>query len=256
MSEMEGKVALVTGASSGIGRATALAFAAEGARVALAARREAELEQLASEITTGGGEATCVRTDVSIAADVRRMVAHTVEAFGRLDFAVNNAGIEGEFQGISEFSEELWDRVLDINLKGTFLCLKYEAEAMLKGGNGGAIVNVGSVNSFLGFGGGAAYVASKHGQIGLTTSVSAELAPQGIRVNIVCPGIIDTPMHQRLRQVIGDEIYDSIVGGGVHLGRKGKAEEIADTIVYLCSDRASYITGTTLTPDGGFTLTI
>ena len=179
-----------------------------------------------------------------------------VEAFGRLDFAINNAGIEGEFQGITEFSEELWDRVLDINLKGTFLCLKYESAAMLEGGHGGAIVNVGSVNSFLGFGGGAAYTASKHGQIGLTTSASAELASQGIRVNIVCPGIIDTPMHQRARAIIGDEIYEALLQGRVHLKRKGLPEEIAETIVWLCSDQASYVTGTTLTPDGGFTMTI
>ena len=167
-----------------------------------------------------------------------------------------HAGIEGEFEGIAEFSEELWDRVLDINLKGTFLCLKYEAAAMLEGGHGGAIVNVGSVNSFLGFGGGAAYTASKHGQIGLTTSASAELAPQGIRVNIVCPGIIDTPMHHRARAIIGDEIYEALLQGRVHLKRKGLPEEIANSIVWLCSDQASYVTGTTLTPDGGFTMTI
>jgi NAD(P)-dependent dehydrogenase (short-subunit alcohol dehydrogenase family) len=256
MSDMSRKVALVTGASSGIGRSTALAFAARGARVALAARREDELAGLAAEIDAKGGEATFIRTDVSVAEDVKRMVEHTVEAFGRLDFAINNAGIEGEFQGITEFSEELWDRVLDINLKGTFLCLKYEAAAMLEGGHGGAIVNVGSVNSFLGFGGGAAYTASKHGQIGLTTSASAELASQGIRVNIVCPGITDTPMHQRARAIIGDEIYEALLEGRVHLKRKGLPEEIAETIVWLCSDQASYVTGTTLTPDGGFAMTI
>ena len=256
MSSMKGKVALVTGASSGIGRATALAFAAGGARVALAARRENELATLAAEIEAMGGEATCVRTDVSVAGDVERMVSHTIERFGRLDFAVNNAGIEGELQGIAEFSEDMWDRVLDINLKGTFLCLKYEARSMLAGAHGGAIVNVGSVNSFLGFGGGAAYVASKHAQVGLTTSVSAELAPQGIRVNIVCPGIIDTPMHQRLREIVGDELYESIIQGRVHQKRKGLPEEIAKVIVFLCSDEASYITGTTVTPDGGFTMTL
>lgn len=256
MSDMSGKVALVTGASSGIGRSTVLAFAARGARVALAARREDELAGLAAEIEADGGEATFIRTDVSVAEDVKRMVEHTVEAFGRLDFAINNAGIEGEIQGITEFSEEQWDQVLDINLKGTFLCLKYEATAMLEGGHGGAIVNVGSVNSFLGFGGGAAYTASKHGQIGLTTSASAELASQGIRVNIVCPGITDTPMHHRARAIIGDEIYEALLQGRVHLKRKGLPEEIAETIVWLCSDQASYVTGTTLTPDGGFTMTI
>lgn len=256
MSRMNGKVALITGASSGIGRATALAFAARNAKVVLAARREDELAALAAKIEAEGGEATYLRTDVSVASDVKRMVDHTVEKFGRLDFGVNNAGIEGEFQGITEFSEELWDRVLSTNLKGTFLCLKYEAQSMLEGGHGGAIVNVGSVNSFLGFGGGAAYAASKHAQVGLTTSVSAELAPQGIRVNIVCPGIIDTPMHHRVREMVGDELFDNVLQGRVHQKRKGRPEEIAEVIVFLCSDEASYITGTTVTPDGGFTMTI
>jgi NAD(P)-dependent dehydrogenase (short-subunit alcohol dehydrogenase family) len=169
---------------------------------------------------------------------------------------VNNAGIEGEFIGITDLPEEVWDRVLDTNLKGTFLCMQEEARAMLEGGRGGAIVNIGSVNSFLGFPTGSAYVASKHGQIGLTTSVSAELAPQGIRVNLVCPGIIDTPMHHRVRDLLGDEIYDEVVLPKVHLQRAGRPEEIASTIVFLCSDEASYITGTTVTPDGGLTLTI
>ncbi len=256
MSDMNGKVALITGASSGIGRATAEAFAAQGAKVVLAARREEELAALASEIEARGGAASFVMTDVAVAKDVERMVAHTIETFGRLDYAVNNAGIEGRFAGIADLPEEEWDRVLDTNLKGTFLCLQHEARAMLAGGRGGAIVNVGSVNSFLGFAHGSAYVASKHGQMGLTTSVSAELAPQGIRVNLVCPGFIDTPMHRRARGLLGNEIYDDVLLPRVHTRRAGRPEEIARSIVFLCSDDASYITGTTLTPDGGFTLTI
>ena len=256
MQDMSGKVALITGASSGIGRATAETFAERGAMVVLAARREYELAGVAAEIEADGAEVSYIVTDVSHATDVERMVDYAIETFGRLDYAVNNAGIEGEFPSIAEMSEEQWDRVLDINLKGTFFCLKHEARAMLAFGHGGAIVNVGSVNSFLGFPGGGAYVASKHGLVGLTTSASAELAPQGIRVNIVCPGIIDTPMHQRLRKDIGDAIYDDVVLPKVHARRAGRPEEIAASIVFLCSDEASYITGTTLTPDGGFTLTM
>jgi NAD(P)-dependent dehydrogenase (short-subunit alcohol dehydrogenase family) len=256
MQDMQDKVALITGASSGIGRATAEVFAERGAKVVLAARREDELATLAGEIQARGGEASFVVTDVAIAKDVERMVAHAIETFGRLDYAVNNAGIEGQFAGIAEMPEQEWDRVLGINLKGTFLCLQQEARVMLAGGHGGAIVNVGSVNSFLGFSGGAAYATSKHGLIGMTTSVSAELASQGIRVNLVCPGIVDTPMHQRLRQDIGDAIYDDVVLPMVHSQRAGHPEEIARSIAFLCSEEASYITGTTLTPDGGFTLTI
>jgi len=256
MSDMRGKVALVTGASSGIGRATGEAFAARGATVVLAARREVELAALAKEIEARGGKASFVVTDVAIAKDVERMVAHTIEKFGRLDYAVNNAGIEGKLAAITELPEQEWDRVLDANLKGTFLCLQHEARAMLAGGYGGAIVNIGSINSFLGFPTGSAYVASKHGLIGLTSSVSAELAPQGIRVNLVCPGIIDTPMHHRGRAQLGDALYDNVLSQRVHLRRAGRPEEIAETIVFLCSDAASYITGTTLTPDGGFTLTV
>jgi NAD(P)-dependent dehydrogenase (short-subunit alcohol dehydrogenase family) len=253
---MNGKVALITGASSGIGRATGEAFVARGAKVVLAARREHELATLTTEIEAQGGKASFVVTDVAIAKDVERMVAHAIETFGRLDYAVNNAGIEGKLAGITDLPEQDWDRVLDTNLKGTFLCLKYEALAMLAGGHGGAIVNVGSVNSFLGFPGGSAYVASKHGQVGLTTSVSAELAPQGIRVNLVCPGFIDTPMHHRLRGIVGDDLYDKVLIPRVHTRRAGRPDEIAQTIVFMCSDEASYISGTTLTPDGGFTLTI
>ena len=255
MSAMNDRVALITGASSGIGRATAEAFAAKGASVVLAARRQDELTSLVTEIEARGGKATAIKTDVSVAKDVERMVAHAIEAFGRLDYAVNNAGIEGQWARITDLAEDDWDRVLDINLKGTFLCLKYEARAMLDGGHGGAIVNIGSVNSFIGFPTGSAYVSSKHGLIGLTTSVSAELAPQGIRVNLVCPGFIDTPMHHRARGIVGDELYDKVLLPSVHLRRAGRPDEIARSIVFLCSDEASYITGTTLTPDGGFTLT-
>jgi len=256
MPDMNDRVALITGASSGIGRATALAFAANGAKVVVAARREEELAALVAEIEGQGGVASFVKTDVSVSKDVERMVTHTVETYGRLDYAVNNAGIEGQLAGITDLPEEEWDRVLDINLKGTFLCLKHESRAMLDRGNGGAIVNVGSVNSFLGFATGSAYVTSKHGLIGLTTSVSAELMPQGIRVNLVCPGFVDTPMHQRIRGLLGDAIYDDVLLPTVHAQRAGRPEEIAASIVFLCSDDASYITGTTLTPDGGYTLTV
>lgn len=253
---MNDRVALVTGASSGIGRATAEAFASKGAKVVLAARRQDELASLVTEIEAHGGKATAITTDVSKAEDVELMVAHAIETFGRLDYAVNNAGIEGTLAGITDLAEDDWDRVLDINLKGIFLCMKYEAKAILASGHGGAIVNVGSVNSFLGFPTGSAYVASKHGMVGLTTSVSAELAPHGIRVNIVCPGFVDTPMHHRARGLLGDELYDKVLLPNVHLRRAGRPEEIARSIVFLCSDEASYITGTTLTPDGGYTLTV
>jgi len=256
MSDMKDKVALITGASSGIGRATAEVFAARGAKVVLAARREDELTSLTNEIESRGGKATFIVTDVAIAMDVERRVAHAIETFGQLDYAVNNAGIEGKIAPITDLPEQEWDRVLGTNLKGTFLCLQYEARAMLAGGRGGSIVNVGSVNSFLGFPTGSAYVASKHGQVGLTTSASAELAPHGIRVNIVCPGFIDTPMHHRGRAKLGDEIFDNVMIPRVHLRRAGRPDEIAQTIVFLCSDEASYISGTTLTPDGGFTLTV
>ncbi|MFV1988713.1 MAG: SDR family NAD(P)-dependent oxidoreductase [Gemmatimonadota bacterium] len=256
MSSMNGKVALITGASSGIGRATARAFAAEGASVVLAARREDLLAELAAEIEGDGGQATHVVTDVSVGSDVEAVVDHALSTFGRLDFGINNAGTEGDLLPVTEMTEQQWDTVLDANLKGAFLCMKYEARAMLAGGHGGAIVNVGSINSFLGFGGGTAYAASKHGLVGLTSSASAELASQGIRVNIVCPGLIDTPMHHRLRGVVGDEMVDGILQGNVHQQRAGRPEEIAGPILFLCSDASSYITGATLTPDGGFLTTI
>jgi NAD(P)-dependent dehydrogenase (short-subunit alcohol dehydrogenase family) len=252
---MKDKVALITGASSGIGWSTAKAFAERGSKVVLAARRETELSQLATEIQQVGGQATYIPTDVSSSEQVQKMVDHTINTFGRLDYAINNAGIEGQFAPIFDLPDDQWEKVMDINLKGTFYCMKYQAKAMLANGNGGSIVNVGSVNSFLGFAGGSAYATSKHGMVGMTSSVSAELASQGIRVNIVCPGFIVTPMHHRVRDVVGDEMFEEYIGK-VHQQRAGQPEEIASTILFLCSDDASYITGTTLTPDGGFTTTI
>jgi NAD(P)-dependent dehydrogenase (short-subunit alcohol dehydrogenase family) len=252
---MNDKVALIMGASSGIGWATGEAFASRGAKVVLAARREKELADLTRRIQDQGGQASFVVADVAIAKEVEKAVSHAVESFGRLDYAVNNAGYPGPVSGITDFPEEQWDQVLAVNLKGPYLCMQYEARAMLAGGRGGAIVNVGSINSFLGFPGFPAYCASKHGLIGLTSSVSAELAPRGIRVNLVCPGIIDTPMHRRGRALFGDAVYDNLLATRVHLRRAGRPEEIARTIVFLCSEDASYITGTTLTPDGGFVLT-
>ena len=255
-SRFNAKVALVTGSAGGIGRATAAAFAAAGARVIVTDLQTAAGQETVRQIRESGGEATFVQSNVAKADEVEALVAAAVQRYGRLDYAVNNAGIEGKFAGITDLPEQEWDRVLETNLKGTFLCLKYEARAMLAGGHGGAIVNVGSVNSFLGFPTGSAYVSSKHGQIGLTTSVSAELAPQGIRVNLVCPGFIDTPMHHRARGIVGDDLYDKGLIPRVHTRRAGRPEEIAQTIVFLCSAEASYISGTTLTPDGGFTMTI
>jgi NAD(P)-dependent dehydrogenase (short-subunit alcohol dehydrogenase family) len=256
MSNMTSKVVLITGASSGIGRATAEAFAARGANVVVAARRKKELDSLVKDIEALGGRASAIQTDVSDAKSAEQMVAHTIEVYGSLDHAINCAGIEGNFGGVTDLLEEDWDQVIDINLKGTFLCMKYEARAMLKSGKGGSIVNIGSVNSFLGFPTGSAYVTSKHGLIGLTSSVSAELAPKGIRVNLLCPGLIDTPMHRRLRGIVGDDLYDKGIIPTIHLQRAGRPEEIAKTIMFLCSDESSYISGSTILADGGLTLTM
>ena len=256
MSHLKGKVVLITGASSGIGKATAVAFAEKGANIVVAARRKEELDTLVSSIEAKGGKASAIKTDVSNAKSVEEMVTHTIKVFGRLDYAINSAGIEGTFGSVIDLPEEDWDNVININLKGTFLCMKYQAKAMLKTGSGGAIVNIGSVNSFLGFPNGSAYVTSKHGLIGLTSTASAELAPQGIRVNLLCPGITQTPMHDRARAMLGDDIYDKGVLPTVHLQRAGRPEEIANAILFLCSDASSYISGSTLTVDGGLTLTM
>jgi NAD(P)-dependent dehydrogenase (short-subunit alcohol dehydrogenase family) len=248
----DGKVALVTGASSGIGRATAKLFAERGAKVVVAARRAERLDGLVGEIGASGGAASAIATDVSRANEVEAMVRHAIDTFGRLDACVNNAGIEGrEIAPIQEMSEEAWTEVMDVNVKGNFLCLKYEARAMIEAGNGGAIVNVGSVNSFVGFGGGAAYSTSKAAQICLSSSAAADLAPHGIRVNLLAPGFVDTDMHQRIRGIVTDEGMDGMIAGMVPLQRAGEGHEMARTILWLCSDEASYVNATTITADGG-----
>ena len=256
MKPFENKVAIVTGASSGIGAATAALLAERGAAVVLAARRENQIAALARDIREKGWKASHIRTDVADAKDVERMVAHAIDAHGRLDIAVNNAGTGETVTPLVDMEDKDWDEVIDTNLRGNFLCLKHEARSMLAAGNGGAIINVGSVNSFLGCAAFAHYCASKSAQIGLTTSASAELAPQGIRVNLICPGIIDTPLHRRARTRFGDAVYDEMIERRLHLKRAGEPIEIARAIAFLVSDEASFITGTTLTADGGFHLTL
>jgi NAD(P)-dependent dehydrogenase (short-subunit alcohol dehydrogenase family) len=250
-----GKVAIVTGASSGIGEATARLLAQRGATVLLAARREEAIAALAGDITSAGGKASYIRTDVSDAGEVAAMVAHAVQTHGRLDIAVNNAGIGTQVHAILDLPDDYWDRVQATNLKGNFLCIKHQARAMLAAGNGGAIINVGSVNTFLGCPGAAAYCASKAGQLALTTCASAELAVQGIRVNLVCPGVTDTPMHHQIKANLGADAFEGMKAQ-THQRRIGDPAEIARAIAFLASDEASFITGTTLTADGGFHLTL
>lgn len=253
--QFNGKVAIITGASSGIGLATAQLLASRGATVVLAARREDEIAGHAEAIRAAGGKASHICTNVADAGDVERMVAHAKAIQGRLDIAVNNAGTGAEVHSILDLPDDYWDRVLATNLRGNFLCVKHQARAMLAAGNGGSIINVGSVNTFLGCPGAAAYCASKAGQLALTTSASAELATQGIRVNLVCPGVTDTPLHHEIKGNLGPEAFEGMKAQ-THQRRIGEPIEIARAIAFLASDEASFITGTTLTADGGFHLTL
>ena len=247
--ELRSKVAIVTGGTSGIGRNAAVLFAKAGAKVVVAGRREVEGKETIDLIRTAGGEGLFVKTDVSRAADVRALVQKTVENFGRLDIAFNNAGIEGSWSPIAEQSEEDWDSTIDINLKGVWLCLKYEIQQMLKQDGGGAIVNMASVAGFIGSAGAATYCASKHGVMALTKSAALETARSGIRVNVVCPAVIETPMGERLWGAPEAKKFAL----GLHpIGRFGRPEEIAAAVVWMCSDGASFMTGQSLVLDGGF----
>jgi NAD(P)-dependent dehydrogenase (short-subunit alcohol dehydrogenase family) len=247
--ELPGKVALVTGGTSGIGRETAILFAKAGAKVVVAGRREAEGEETIELIGAAGSDSLFVKTDVSKASEVEALIKKAVEKFGRLDIAFNNAGIEGTWVPIVRQSEEDWDQIIAINLKGVWLCLKYEIKQLLKQGTGGVIVNMGSVTGLIGSVGAAAYSASKHGVIGLTKSAALENAKSGIRVNAVCPGFTETPMADRIFRV--PQIHKHVLS--CHpIGRLGKPVEIAEAVVWMCSDRASFMTGQSLVLDGGY----
>jgi NAD(P)-dependent dehydrogenase (short-subunit alcohol dehydrogenase family) len=247
--DLEGKIALVTGGTSGIGRDTAILFAKAGAKVLVAGRREPEGEETVELVRAAGGDGLFVKTDVSKAFEVEALIQKAVERFGRLDIAFNNAGIEGVWAPIVRQSEEDWDRTIAVNLKGVWLCLKYEILQMLKQGSGGAIVNMASTMAMIGAAGAAAYSASKHGVIGLTQTGALENAKRGIRINAVCPGFIETPMADRVFRVPGVHKY---VLSCHPIGRLGKPTEIAEAVVWMCSDRASFMTGQSLVLDGGF----
>jgi NAD(P)-dependent dehydrogenase (short-subunit alcohol dehydrogenase family) len=247
----EGKVAFVTGAAKGIGRAAALAFAREGASVVAADVSDQSNQQTAHMIEELGGRALAVRCDVARNEDVQRALNATIETFGRLNFAFNNAGIEYTIKPAADVTEEEWDRIIDIDLRGVFLCMKYEIPLILKQG-GGAIVNTSSGAGVKGFKGGAAYVAAKHGVVGLTKSAALDYAPSNIRINAVCPGIIDTPMMDRFSG--GTAEGRQAVIGQEPVGRMGKPEEIAATVVWLCSDAASFVVGHAMIVDGGQTV--
>jgi len=246
-----GKVAFVTGAGSGIGRAAALAFAREGASVVVADVSEQGNQDTARMIEDLGGRALAVRCDVTRTADVTAALDNAVNAFGRLDVAFNNAGVEQALTATADLTEEEWDWILAINLRRVFLCMKYEIPLMLTHG-GGAIVNTSSGAGVKGFGGQAAYAAAKHGVVGLTKAAALDYAPSNIRVNAVCPGIIDTAMMQRFSGGT-PEGRDRVIAQEP-VGRMGTPEEIAAAVVWLCSDAAAFVIGHALVIDGGQTV--
>jgi NAD(P)-dependent dehydrogenase (short-subunit alcohol dehydrogenase family) len=248
---LEGKVALVTGAAAGIGRAAAIRMAAEGAKVAVVDVDVDGGGQTAQQIKDAGGDAFFLKTDVSVIAEVQNMVRRVASTYGRLDCAVNNAGVEGKVAILAESTEENFDHVIRVNLRGAFLCMKYEIVEMLKVG-GGAIVNTASVAGLIGFGGISAYTASKHGIVGLTKNVALEYGKLGIRTNAVCPGAIDTRMIDRLAEEMGSDNAGEFLAPAHPIGRIGTPEEVAELMIWLCSDRASFMNGACIPIDGGY----
>ena len=250
---LDGKVALVTGGASGIGRATAVAMAREGARVAVSDRSSDGIEATVALINAAGGQSVGIRGDVTEEADVANMVARTVAAFGRIDCAFNNAGVGSRGVGAPagqrthELSQASVAKMFSINLMGVFLCLKYEIAQMLAQGGGGAIVNTSSIAGLIGLPTAAHYVAAKHGVVGLTRTAAIEYAKDGIRVNCVNPGYIQTPMTKETMEERFDEIMAK-----VPVGRLGQPENIAEAVVWMCSDRASFMTGAAHVVDGGY----
>lgn len=249
MGAFTNKVALVTGGSFGIGRATALAFAAEGARVVVADIDARGGEDTVATIRRLNGDALFVRTDVSKNDQVAALLGSTLGAYGRLNYAFNNAGIEGVMATTQDCTEENWDRILAVNLKSVWLCMKHELPQMLRQGHG-SIVNCASIAGLVGFATAPAYVASKHGVVGLTRTAALENAKLGVRVNAVCPGIIRTPMIERATG--GNPEIEAQFLAGQPIGRMGTPEEVASAVLWLCSDGASLMTGQAIAVDGGW----
>ena len=248
--EFKGKVVLITGGANGIGRATAIAFAREGAKVVVSDVVPDAGEQTVAMIRAAGGEARYVHADVAKPGDVANLVAGTVAAYGRLDVAFNNAGIEGTLAPLADLPVEVWDRVLAVNLSAVFLCMKHEIAQMVRQ-RGGAIVNNASILGSVAFPGASAYVAAKHGLLGLTRTAAVEYATQGIRVNAVCPGFIVTPMLERAG-LLSDEAMRKTLESLHPLNRLGSPDEVAEAVLFLASSKASFITGHPLLVDGGY----
>jgi len=249
--QFDGKVALVTGAASGIGKATAMAFASEGAKVVVADISNQSGEETALTIRESGGEASFINVDVSRSDEVERLIHRTIEIYGRLDCAHNNAGIPGYSTALLDCSLDEWDAVMNLNLRGTFVCLKYEIRQMRKQG-GGAIVNTSSTMGIMAHPHGPAYIASKHGIIGLTRSAALGYIKDNIRVNAICPGNTETPIFDHIKKNMPD-VFDGLIAA-TPIGRLAQPTEIANAVLWLCSDAASYCTGHAMVVDGCYTI--
>lgn len=248
MRQLENKVAIVTGAASGIGAATALLFARQGAKVILSDINETSGKAIVSEITNHGGQAVFVKADVSRAEDCRKLIAEATALYGRLDIAFNNAGIGGESNAVGDMSIEGWEKVIAVNLNSVFYCMKYEIQAMEKNGSG-TIVNMASILGQVGFAHAAGYVAAKHGILGLTKTAAIEYSARNIRINVVGPGFIDTPL---LATAGIDGNAKTQIAGMHPIGRLGKAEEVAELVLWLVSEKSSFVSGAYYPIDGGY----